>query len=213
MIFLTYKADTTLQTENASKQLVFIKLFCLLLMISLCSISTADAQMNRLEIGDRVRVTAPFVNPMERIKGTVSEMSGSVLVLSKSDSLIYISDSLIQNLEVSTGKKRVVGRGALIGAVTGAMLFGAIWAINNDVCGPVEINCSSARSNGSAFVSGGSTGLVGGILVGAIAGFFIKIDDWERAPVRMAIGVSSIKIDEERWVAKPNVSVRIPLGD
>lgn len=213
MIFLSNKGHNFPQAESSNKLFELTKLFCLLLLISLCSISYADAQINRLEIGDRVRVTAPFVDPMERIKGTVSEMSGSVLVLSKRDSLIYISDSLIQNLEVSTGKKRVIGRGALIGAVTGAMLFGAIWAINNDVCGPVEGNCSSARSNGSAFVSGGSTGLVGGILVGAIAGFFIKIDDWERAPVRMAIGVSSINIDEERWVAKPNISVRIPLGD
>jgi hypothetical protein len=177
-------------------------------------ISSADAQVSRLEIGDRVRVTAPFVDPMERIKGTVSEMSGSVLVLSKRDSVIYISDSLIQNLEISTGKKRVMGRGLLIGAVTTTVLFGAISAIRNDQC---SSNCSLVRSNGDAFVSGGTVGLLSGAVAGAITGFFIKIDNWERTPVRVALGVAlgvaPTRTYIKEWSVDPNISLRIPFGD
>lgn len=190
----------------------FLKTFCFSLILIIGFISTAEAQVQRLEVGDKVRVTAPFIDPMTRIKGTISEMSGTVLVLSKKDSLIYISDSLIQNLEISTGKKRVVGRGSLIGAVTGAMLFGAVSAIRNDICGPSEVGCSSARSNGAAFLSGGTTGLLTGIVAGAITGFFIKIDDWERAPVRFTIGAIPTDVNGGRLAVEPNISVRIPLG-
>lgn len=213
MIFLSYKGHHFLQAESANIQFEFIKLLSLLLLISLCSISYADAQINRLEIGDRVRVTAPFVDPMERIKGTVSEMSGSVLVLSKRDSLIYISDSLIQNLEVSTGKKRVIGRGLLIGAVATTVLFGATAAIINNSCGPGDNDCSVAKSNGAAFVSGGAVGLLSGAVAGAITGFFIKIDNWERTPVHVALGVaqSDTRIDDSSL--HPKLSFRIPFGD
>lgn len=168
-----------------------------------------------MEIGDRVRVTAPFVDPMERIKGTISEMSGSVLVLSNKDSLIYISDSLIQNLEVSTGKKRVIGEGLLIGAVTGTVLFGVISAIINDPCRPTENNCSATRtrSNGDAFVSGGTMGLLAGSVAGIVSGFFIKIDDWERGPVHLGLGVAPAQSDVDEWSVKPAVSLKIPLGD
>lgn len=207
----------TLRTDSFKRGFVnpayILKIFTsLFLILTLCMISFAEAQVNRVEVGDRVRVTAPFVDPMERIKGTVSEMSGSVLVLSKRDSLIYISDSLIQNLEVSTGKKRVIGEGLLIGAFTGTLLFGAVSAIIHDSCGSSENNCSPARSNGDAFVSGGKTGLITGTAVGALSGFFVQIDDWERAPVRLGIGVTSTRTDVDEWAMEPGISLKIPIG-
>lgn len=205
----TYRSsEHTFRAQSAA----YLKIVCLSLLITGGLHSIVHGQIKRLEIGDRVRITAPFVDPMERIQGTISEMSGSVLVLSNEDSLIYISDSLIQNLEISTGKKRVVGRGLLIGAVTGAMIFGAISAIRNDACGPVENNCSAAQSNGSAFVSGGTTGLLSGIIAGAVTGFFIKIDTWERAPARLSVGMVPVKTKIDEWAMKPNVSFRIPLS-
>ncbi len=213
MASLNFHCVNFLPTDRSSTRFSTLKTFFFSLILIVGFVSTSSAQVQRLEVGDRVRVTAPFVDPMERIKGTISEMSGSVLVLSNKDSLIYISDSLIQSLEISTGKKRVIGRGSLIGAVTGAMVFGAIAAIKNDVCGPSEVNCSASQSNGAAFVSGGTTGLLSGIVAGAITGFFIKIDVWERTPVRMAIGAVPNRTDINEWSVKPNVSLQIPLGD
>lgn len=213
MISLKSQRFKSFSADRLSKSFTLLRTLFVSLFLVMGLLSTADAQITRLEVGDRVRVTAPFVDPMTRIKGTVSEMSGSVLVLSRKDSLIYVSDSLIQSLEISTGKKRVVGRGLLVGAVTGAMIFGAIAAINNNACGPEEGSCSSERSNGDAFVSGGTTGLLVGTVAGAITGFFIKIDNWERAPVRLAIGVAPTKTDVDQWSMKPNISFRIPLGD
>lgn len=213
MIFSIPKSFKFSPTERSVKHFIVLIILCFTFMFPVGLLSTAGAQVTRLEVGDKVRVTAPFIDPMERIKGTISEMSGSVLVLSNRDSLIYISDSLIQNLEISTGKKRVIARGSLIGAVTGAMVFGAIAAIRNDVCGPTEVNCAASRSNGSAFLSGGTTGLLSGIVAGAITGFFIKIDTWERAPARLAIGVAPTRIDINEWSMDPNISLHIPFGD
>lgn len=210
MVTLFPNKLSSLQTDSFRIGILSTSL-CVILTVFM--ISSAKAQVNRVEVGDRVRVTAPFVDPMERIKGTVSEMSGSVLVLSKRDSLIYISDSLIQKLEVSTGKKRVIAEGVLIGALTGTMVFGAISAIINDSCSPFESNCSSARSNGDAFVSGGTVGLLAGTVAGAVSGFFIKIDVWERGPVRLGIGVAPARSEVEEWSVEPAVSLKIPLGD
>lgn len=210
MVALFFNKLNPLQADSIRIGILFTSL-CLILTVFMNS--SAKAQVNRVEVGDRVRITAPFVDPMERIKGTVSEMSGSILVLSKRDSLIYISDSLIQNLEVSTGKKRVIAEGLLIGAITGTMVFGAISAIINDSCSPFESNCSPSRSNGDAFVSGGTVGLLAGTVAGAVSGFFIKIDDWERGAVRLGIGVAPTRSEAEEWSVEPAVSLKIPLGD
>lgn len=68
-------------------------------------------------------------------------------------------------------------------------------------------------SNGDAFVSGGAVGLLAGSVAGVITGFFIKIDDWERAPVRLAIGVSSIPSNLNERSLEPNISFRIGFGN
>lgn len=192
--------------ENASANILFIALF-----LSLGFSSSTVGQTSPLQVGDRVRVTAPFLDPLDRIKGTVSEMSGPVLVLSNKDSLIYISDSLIQSLEISTGKKRVVGRGFLIGAVVGTMVLGSISAIRNDRCVLGESGCFLDESNGDAFISGGTTGLVVGSVAGAIAGFFIKIDRWERVPVFLAMDFAPASSYINPRSIEPKISVRLSL--
>ncbi|MCG2589470.1 hypothetical protein L6773_12900 [Rhodohalobacter sp. WB101] len=216
MVNLLPEKSDTRQTEKVKVEFIrwnWLKnVLCLFLLLTVIMISSADAQINRVEVGDRVRVTAPFVDPMERIKGTISEMSGTVLVLSHQDSLIYISDSLIQNLEVSTGKKRTIGEGVLIGAVAGTMIIGALSSLLNDPCRPTEINCSSASSNGDAFLSGAKIGLLSGITAGALTGFFVKIDVWERGPVRLGLGVAPTQSKVDYWDLEPKLSLKIPLG-
>ncbi|NBC04989.1 MAG: hypothetical protein GVY20_14995 [Bacteroidetes bacterium] len=216
MVNLLPEKSNTRQADRFKVDLIRSKwsknTICFFLLLTVILISTADAQINRVEVGDRVRVTAPFVDPMERIKGTISEMSGSVLVLSHRDSLIYISDSLIQNLEVSTGKKRTIGEGVLIGAVAGTMIFGAVSSLLNDPCSPTEINCSSARSNGDAFLTGAKIGLISGFTAGALTGFFVKVDEWERGPVRLGLGVAPAQNKIDYWALEPKLSLRIPLG-
>jgi len=173
---------------------------------------TVEAQTKRVKVGDRVRITAPFVNPDKRIMGTISELSESVVVLSRKDSLIYISESLIQNIEVSTGEKRVIGEGLLIGAIAGSILVGAVSAITNNKCSETTSECIFGESNGEAFVSGGKIGLIAGTAIGALTGFFVKIDEWERAPVRLGVGVTPASKDIDQWAVEPGISFRIPIN-
>lgn len=210
---LLLKSIDTVFIFRFLKEGTFANILVIALLFSFGFCSSVIAQISSLQVGDRVRVTAPFVNPKDRIKGTVSEMSGSVLVLSYKDSLIYISNSLIQSLEVSTGKKRIIGGGFLIGAVTGTMVLGAISAIRNDRCVLGEKSCFLRKSNGDAFISGGTTGLVAGSVAGAVTGFFIKIDDWERTPVHIALGVASIPSNINEHSFEPNISIKIGFGE
>ncbi len=82
----------------------------------------------------------------------------------------------------------------------------------NDACGISESNCSTNESNGDAFVSGGKTGLIAGTAAGVLAGFFIKIDDWERAPVHFGIGVTPTRKDFDILAMEPSISLKIPIG-
>lgn len=168
-------------------------------------ISPASAQQfQNLEEGDRIRISTPVVKP-NTITGTVSILDGSVVALSVKDSLVYVSESLVQNVEISTGKRRVIGRGMLIGAVSGLLLSGLINSYLNDACRVGE-DCIFANSNGEAFIRGGTTGLIFGGLSGAIAGFFIRIDRWKNVPVGVAMDVSPILPDQKKL--EPKLSLR-----
>lgn len=167
------------------------------------------AQIDQLRVGDRVRITAPLVQS-SKIKGFVTELDKSVLVLSVNGSSFYISESLIQNLETSNGKKRVVGRGLVMGAVAGTMMFGLLASFTNNACGFSE-DCILANRNGEAFLSGATAGLIIGGVAGSVAGFIIKVDDWERVRFRIAMEITSDPSNFNKKTASPTLSFRFSL--
>lgn len=180
-----------------------------ILFTSLTAIQ-AVAQISKLEVGDRVRITAPIVD-QKKIMGTVTEVDNSVLVLSVRDSSFYISESLIQRLETSTGRKRVFGRGLLIGAVTGTMLSGMVHSFLNNACGVGE-DCVLANRDGEAFIAGAAIGLIVGATVGGTAGFFTKVHQWERVPYGIAINAESVRTDFTHSTISPAISFRFSLN-
>lgn len=176
----------------------------------LIDLPDAHAQIGQLQVGDRVRITAPLVQS-SRIKGTVTELDESVLVLSVKGSSFYISESLIQNLETSIGKKRVVGRGLLIGAVSGTISFGMLAAFTNNACGFSE-DCILANRNGEAFLTGATAGLVIGGAAGAVAGFIIKVDQWERVRFGIAMDATPVPSNFNERKASPTLAFRFSFG-
>lgn len=171
--------------------------------------SITDAQTSRLQVGDRIRLTAPVIDS-KRIKGTVMEIDKSVLVLSVKDSTFYVSESLIQNMETSTGKRRVIKKGLLLGAFTGTLTFGLLSVFTNNSCG-FEEDCIFPNRNGDAFLRGATSGVIVGGTAGAIAGFFIKMDIWERIPVSVAMDLTQVSSTINPRAIEPKISVRLSL--
>lgn len=189
---------------------LLFKVFLSSILFLQISSPLAIAQISQLEIGDRVRITAPYVE-QNKIKGTVQEIDQSVLVLAVKDTSFYISESMIHNLETSTGKKRVAGRGLIIGAVTGTMLTGLASAFANSACGPGD-ECVLANSDGEAFLAGATMGLLIGAVIGTATGFFTKIDEWERVPFGVAVESKSVPVDINKNQLSPSLTFRLEFG-
>lgn len=181
------------------------------IFITLIYVPDTHAQIGKLEVGDRVRITAPIVD-QKKIEGTVTEVDKSVLVLSVKDSSFYISESLILRLETSTGRKRVFGRGVVIGAVTGTILSGMANSLVNNACGVGE-DCVLANRSGEAFLTGAAIGLIVGAAIGGAAGFFIKIDRWERVPFGITMGTEPVRSDFNQRTMSPTISFRFSLSE
>lgn len=159
----------------------------LLLFLWLIS-STAFAQVHGVDKGDRVRITAPNVQT-GKIKGTVDSFSSSMLTLSSRDTTLSIPFESIRTLEVSTGEKRNIGRGALIGATSGAVALGILLAATNKPCEDGDW-CFFEMTDAEAFGFGALAGSLGGAVNGAIIGTFVKTDRWKKVPVRISVAVS-----------------------
>lgn len=192
-----------------SSQFVRGVLFSAFLISTMMS-PEAKAQFGEVKVGDRVRITAPFVLE-DKISGTITELDKSVLVVSVKDSSVYISGSMIQNLETSKGERRVIGRGALIGAVSGLVLTGMTSAVINNACGLGE-DCVIANRDGEAFLNGAAIGLLMGITIGTTAGFFTKVDQWERVPFRIAMDAESVRTNFRESSVNPAISFRFSLN-
>ena len=147
----------------------------------------AFAQVEGVEIGERVRITAPTVQP-GKIKGTVASFTASTMTLSLRDTTLLIPYASIQKAEVMNGRKRNIGKGALIGAASGAVALGIVSAATNKPCGDGDW-CFFEMSNAEAFGFGALIGALGGAVNGAIIGTFIKTDRWEEVPVRISVAV------------------------
>ncbi len=115
--------------ERCSNMGLWLLVFAIGLVQTMPSI--VQAQSESLKNGDRIKISAPSVNK-KTITGTVIMRSDTdtAIHISK-DSTYYFTNSLIENLWVSMGKKRNTGKGARIGAVSGGLILGIATAAAN----------------------------------------------------------------------------------
>lgn len=158
---------------NISKMLIISTvLFCNIFPV-------AEAQVKGIEKGDKIRVTAPGEFTSKRT-GIVTDVTGDSLQFMHRDSSINVSLASISRLELSTGKKRSAGRGALIGAGSLGLTLGLIMMSTDESCSSDEGWCIDLFSRSDSF----KLGLVSGALLGGVSGaiivHFIIRDRWEK---------------------------------
>jgi len=117
----------------------------------------AHAQMERLPIGSRLRITTPTLTPIPRI-GVLQERRDSMLFLQTQAAAFAVPVSSITRVEISTGRK-LSRTGGVIGLVLGA---GA---------GGFALGCLANRDDYGVLCGGqDDTKVVVGAVVGGLAG-------------------------------------------
>jgi len=158
----------------------------LLLLMLWCEGSLAAQESQPVQVGDRVRVTAPEVLTAPSV-GTLVVLMDTLVVQEEGDSLfVVLPVSTVTRLEVSRRQGSRSARGAGIGFLGGA-LIGAVYGAARAGTGPGEIDLptgTSAALNAAIFGAGGA-------LVGLAVGAGIKVDEWESvSPFRVAVTMS-----------------------
>lgn len=136
------------------------------------------APFSALTSGDRVRFQ--FEKRGRSLKATIESVTADELVLRPNGAAAPLRFSLSQlpGLEVAQGRRSQWRKGALIGSIPGAVLFGLAGGVIE--CDIGDDDCFSP----SSAVAGG---LIGGALtasVGALVGLAFRTDRWVRVQER-----------------------------
>lgn len=138
-------------------------------------------------VGDRIRLLAPTLGAEER-EGILGGLSrGQVLIKeSKNGPILSVSAAQVTRLDVwRPGTETQAGKGALIGAIAGGVIFG--------VGGFYATKCPGSCSQGEYLSGAGALlaipGSGVGALVGALVGRSEKRMGWQ--PVRLPLRVSA----------------------
>ena len=135
-------------------------------------------------VGDRVRVIAPTIRD-DRYVGTVESLPGDSItldtagvrrrlgfdtgpVLVEEFRRVTLPTSAIQSIDISTGRthKRSTIKGAILGALGGAALFGLT-------------NLPEVNPGFEDFVDGAVVGVVVGAVAGGIVGYLLGGEKWQ----------------------------------
>lgn len=168
-----------------------LKIAGLMIAATVACITRVDAQADSVrgpEVGTRVRVFAPDLRS-DRYVGRIKSLDASVMVLDTGEvrtvlgmesgpilvdqfRRVTIRLSTIEAIEVSGGRtaRNAVVRGALFGALAGAVLFG--------LGSMPEVN-----PDANDFMRGVPLGLAVGAVGGGIIGFGIGGERWIPAPI------------------------------
>ncbi|UCC84511.1 MAG: hypothetical protein JSW46_06175 [Gemmatimonadota bacterium] len=127
--------------------------------------------------GDRVRVTAPTIEP-DPLVGTFIALGADTCVLEvggRAEPLVLPLAS-VTNLEVSQGHKSKMLKGAVLGLLIGGFVGGVSGAAacSGDKC---------EASAGEMAMYCGAIGAVPGLFIGAGVGRMSKTDRWEEVPL------------------------------
>ena len=160
----------------------------LAMLAGMAGLRSADAQLRTPSqlprVGDRVRISAPSIRD-DRYVGRVEALprdsimldttgvrrrlgfeTGPVLV--EEFRRVTIPTNAIQSIDISTGRthRRSTIKGAIIGALGGAALFGAT-------------NLPEVNPTFSDFLDGAAVGVVVGGVAGGIVGYLLGGEKWQ----------------------------------
>ena len=131
-------------------------------------------------VGDRVRVTVASA----RVTGSILKIDDRELIITtqKSKSSSIAIDEIIM-LERSLGKRRNIGKGLLIGGVSGTiggLLLGTALSLDEDD----ELVISGIFEGVQAGIAWGMIGSASGFVIGAIT----RTEKWERVRIQYSNG-------------------------
>ena len=154
----------------------------------MCGVRSAEAQLRTPSqlprVGDRVRISAPSIRD-DRYVGRVEALprdsimldttgvrrrlgfdTGPVLV--EEFRRVTLPTNAIQSIDISTGRthRRSTIKGAIIGALGGAALFGAT-------------NLPEVNPTFSDFLDGAAAGVVVGAVAGGVVGYLLGGEKWQ----------------------------------
>lgn len=163
-------------------------MLALAMLAGMAGLRSADAQLRTPSqlprVGDRVRISAPSIRD-DRYVGRVEALprdsimldttgvrrrlgfeTGPVLV--EEFRRVTIPTNAIQSIDISTGRthRRSTIKGAIIGALGGAALFGAT-------------NLPEVNPTFSDFLDGAAVGVVVGGVAGGIVGYLLGGEKWQ----------------------------------
>ena len=135
--------------------------------LALCSASTFASDSRAVEVGSRVRVSAPEVGAQPLIGRVVGLEPHAVLVRAESSgTATRVALGLSTTIEVSGGRRSKAGRGAVVGAAVGAMP-GLLMTFG-------DYNTDPEYSPGAVAALGAAAGAA----VGAVVGWALKSEEW-----------------------------------
>ena len=127
----------------------------------------------------RVRVTTDAGRFVGRWLGRTGD---SLSIAGARDQPMDFAAASVRNLEVSAGRKRQTGSGAVIGLASG-LVGGLVTAamLCNDGCGELH---------GFVLVALAGLGAGGGLIIGAIIGSQVRSERWESVPFAVGLRLS-----------------------
>ena len=139
-------------------------------MISL----SLEAQLNSLSRDDKIRISFDL-DYGQYFHGTYLNFKKDNIYILIDNKSVAIPLQNIKKIEVARGKKSVIKKGAIIGAIAGGIGLVVVALISVSQ----QQERLLAPEPGEAFFSGLILGALGGAGAGALAGSQIKTDYWE----------------------------------
>jgi hypothetical protein len=142
--------------------------------VSLAVSSQLLAQEQSLEVGDRVRVTAPAFQA-EPLVGTLQRLDGETCVQQVQADLLCVPTSSLIKVELSLGVKSRATSGAIYGGLAG--LAAGLVFVGAACNSAADVDC------GTAALFWGGVGAGAGALIGALIGSGNKSERWDNVPI------------------------------
>jgi hypothetical protein len=155
----------------------YIKITFLLALILLLP-DMLFSQSSRIRTGEQVRIKTIYSG--KPVIGSVMDLDYAGLFVYSDHGEFLFMHSDIRTLWVRREGKRNVGRGFMIGALSGGTLSGIISTATWDGCTQYGMfgGCVGPSSKGEAFFWGAIDGVVVGGLMGAAIGYYTKTERW-----------------------------------
>jgi len=183
-----------------------IKIIVLFSFFGFILVSSSKGQStNRINKGDRVKISAPNV-AHKSIVGTVADISSYGVIMRSKDSVLVVPHIAINEVKLSVGRKRNTVSGAIIGGATGALIVGVTSASSAQSCSGEGEWCM----RGPSLIVGSTIGFLAGGLLGGLVGTFVKSDRWKEVPVSFSMRMQEVTRDE--WSLQPVLSVKFSLS-